>query len=229
MLSLKEIEMQKFLFWKEINLIQIFFLVVIAGYSQTNLMPVSHYVFPKFEKGIVLMKDGQRIENLLNYNSLTEEMIFDSKGIKLAISQPENIDTVFIGLRKFVPRGNAFFEVLLKSESILYAEYKSKMVDPGKPAGYGGSSQTSAITTYSKYYANGRVYEMHLPEGFETQSSLVYWLEKNGNVNKFLNIRQLSKLFEDKADIFKAYTRKNVVDYDDQNSIIDLVRFMDAN
>jgi hypothetical protein len=41
---------------------------------------------------------------LLNYNSLTEEMIFENNGKKLAIGKGELelVDTVFIKDRKFV-------------------------------------------------------------------------------------------------------------------------------
>jgi hypothetical protein len=201
----------------------------LAGFSQTNLMSVAHYVFPEFTKGIVLMKNGNENEAILNYNSLTEEMIFETRGTKLALGQLETIDTVFIGGRKFIPKDNTFLEMVLKSKYSLYAAHKCKMVDPGKPAGYGGTSQTSAITTYSKYFSNGRVYDMSLPEGFDTQASIEYWLEKDGKLNKFISIRQLSKLFDEKESAFKAYLKKHEVDYDDQKSIVELIRHLQVN
>jgi hypothetical protein len=221
--------MIKIPYQKQLYAFVILMLLDIAGYTQTNLMPVTHYVFPEFTKGIVLMKDGTENEASLNYNSLTSEMIFDTRGTKLALSQLETIDTVFIGNRKFVPKENSFIELLFKSKYSLFVEYKSKMKDPGKPAGYGTTSQTSAITTYSKYFSNGRVYDMQLPEGFETQASVVYWLDKDGKMDKFLSIHQLSKMFKEKENVFKSFTKKNDVDYDDQKSIIELIRYMDAN
>jgi hypothetical protein len=216
-------------FKKQPYVFVIFMFYAVSAYTQTNLMPVTHYVFPEFTKGIVLMKDGSKNEAILNYNSLTEEMIFDTRGVKLALSQLEKIDTVYVGNRKFIPKDNSFIELLFKSKYSLFADYKSKMKDPGKPAGYGTTSQTSAITTYSKYFSNGRVYEMQLPEGFETQSSIVYWLDKDGKMDEFLSIRQLSKLFKDKEGDFKTYTKKIDVNYDDQKSIIELIRYLDAN
>jgi len=201
----------------------------VAGFSQTNLMPVTHYVFPEFTKGIVLMKNGNENEAILNYNSLTEEMIFETRGTKLALGQLETIDTVFIGNRKFIPKDNTFLELVLKSKYSLYAAHKCKMIDPGKPAGYGGTSQTSAITTYSKYFSNGRVYDMALPEGFDTQASIEYWLEKDGKLNKFISIRQLSKLFDEKESVFKAYLKKHDVEYDDEKSIVELIKYLQVN
>jgi hypothetical protein len=205
------------------------FINILLGYGQTNLKSVTHYLFPEFIKGDVLMKTGIRNEAVLNYNSITEEMIFEYRGTKLALGQLDLVDTIYIEDRKFIPMGNIFIELLFKSEYSLYVAHKCKIKDPGKPAGYGGTSQTSAITTYSSYFSGGRFYEMSLPEGVETQSSVEYWLEKDGKMNKFLSVRQLSKLFSEKENAFKSYIKKHDVEYDDQASIVELIGFMEAN
>lgn len=207
----------------------VFIFSAMVGFSQTNLMPVSHYVFPEFAKGIVLMKNGSEKEAVLNYNSLTEEMIFETRGTKLALAQLETIDTVFIGNQKFIPKDNFFIELVLKSKYSLYVAYKCKLKDPGKPSGYGTTSQTSAITSYSKFFTNGKVYDMRLPEGYDTQSSIEYWLDKDGKLNKFISIRQLSKLFDEKENVFKAYIKKHDVDYDNQSSVVELIRYLQDN
>lgn len=50
------------------------------------------------------MKSGNRLQALLNYNALSEEMIFVDKDRKLAISreEKEKVDTVYIKGRKFL-------------------------------------------------------------------------------------------------------------------------------
>ena len=65
---------------KHIYCILIFGLMSISSYAQPKFKEVSHYLFPEFTQGVVLMKDGGKNETLLNYNSLTEEMIFENKG-----------------------------------------------------------------------------------------------------------------------------------------------------
>jgi hypothetical protein len=198
-------------------------------FGQTKSPEVTHYLFPEFTKGGVLMKTGIRNEAELNYNSLTEEMIFETRGTKLALGQLELIDTVYILDRKFIPKENIFFELIYKSKYLLYAVHKCKLMEPGKPAGYGGTSQTSAITSFSRYFAGGRAYEMKLPEGLQTQSSVNYWIEVDGKLNKFLSIRQLSKLLIGKENVLKAYTKKHEVEYDDQKSIVDLLKYLEKN
>ncbi len=211
-----------------------FFLLIISLLgshvcAQVKVLEVTHYIFPEFTSGVVLMKTGEKNEALLNYNSLTEEMIFDKKGTKLAIGQIELVDTVYIKDRKFFNLNNKFVEIIYHSKYDLYAEHKCNVLDPGKPAGYGGSSQTSATTTYSSYFSGGQVYEMKLPEGYETKPSTDYWLMKDGKLNKFISIRQLIKLFSEKDNLIKRYIKKHDVKYNNQESIIELIRFLASN
>ena len=100
---------------------------------------IRHYIFPEFIKGSVLMKSGIKNEAMLNYNALTEEMIFDKNGNKLAIGQLESVDTVYIGSHKFIPQKGRFFEIIYSGKYQLFADHKASIVDPGKPADYGGT------------------------------------------------------------------------------------------
>ena len=211
-----------------ISSLLIFFLLSISGFAQTKIVEVSHYLFPQFTKGLVLMKSGIRNEASLNYNSITEEMIFDNRGTKLAMSQLNLVDTVFIQGRKFILFGGKFVELVYHSKYELYVQHKCSIKDPGKPSGYGGTSQTSATTTYSSYVTGGQFYEMKLPDGLETKLYVEYWLKKDGVPIKFINIRQLAKLFDDKAALFKDYVKKHAVKYTDQESIVALIKYMES-
>jgi hypothetical protein len=197
--------------------------------AQVKVLDLTHYLFPEFSKGIVLMKNGMSNEAYFNYNSLTEEMIFENKGVKLAVGQLDQIDTIFINARKFVPINNKFAEIIYHSKYTLFAEHKCSIKDPGKPSGYGGTSQTSATTTYSSYFSGGQVYELKLPDGFQTKPFVEYWLRKDGNINKFLSLRQLSKFFSNKEDLFKVFVKKQDVKYDDLASLVELIKFLEAN
>jgi hypothetical protein len=177
------------------------------------------------------MKSGIKNQALLDYNSLTEEMIFENNGKKLAIAKGELelVDTVFIEDRKFVALNNKFFELVYHSKSDLYVEHKCSMIPPGKPTAYGGTSQTSSITSLSSINSGGRLYELELPEGSEIKPYICYWLKKNGKLNKFINMKQLMKLYDDKKDLFKDYVKKNDVTYNNQKSIVQLIKYLETN
>jgi hypothetical protein len=209
----------------------IFSLSITRAYSQQTGKELSHYVFPEFTQGIVLMKNGTENRALLNYNSLTEEMIFKDKGKMLALGKPEleQVDTVFIKDRKFFTQNGKFVELILHSTSDLYAEHKCKLIPPGKPAGYGGTSETSSVSSYSSLSSGGRVYDLKLPDDFKVEPYTFYWLKRNGELNKFASIKQLMKLYEDKTDLCKAYVKKNDVKFNDQESIVQLIKYLEIN
>ena len=93
------------------------------------------------------MKNGHNDALMMNYNMLTEEMIIEKTGIRLAISNIGNVDTVDIENRKFVPYDKGFYEIAVNAPITLFIQHKCKLIPAGQPSGYGGTSQTSATTS----------------------------------------------------------------------------------
>ncbi len=210
-------------------LMSLFVFFSFVALSQIKHIEVSHYLFPEFKKGFVVMKTGEKNECMLNYNSLSEEMIFESKGKKLALYQFDLIDTVFVDGRKFFPLNKKFVELIYKSKFELYVQHRCTVKDPGKPAPYGGTSQTSSTDTYSTFFSGGQVYELQLPDGYETRPFVEYLIKKDGDLDKALSMKQLSNQFRDKADLFKEYVKKHDVKFNNQESIVELIRFLEKN
>jgi hypothetical protein len=197
------------------------------GYSQRVVKEIRHFLFPEFTNGTVLMKSGVRNDTLLNYNSLTEEMLFVRNGKTLAIINLDKIDTVFIENRIFIPMQKKFAEVVYHNNFDLYALNKASVIDPGKPSAYGGTSHTSAITPLSSFVSGGQTYDLKVPEGSETREYVEYYLKQDGQTNIFLSIRQLSKLYKGKKSQLYKFVRENRVTYEDQESLVELIRFME--
>ena len=216
---------------KRIVAVLLFSLILFSSFCQSQGVELSHYVFPDFTNGSVLMKSGQQHQALLNYNALSEEMIFVDKGTKLAISkeEKEKIDTVYIKGRKFFVLDGRFLELIYRSGYELYAEHRCDVKYPGKPAGYGGTSETSSISTYSGVYSGGILYELRLPDDFSIKPYLIYWLMKDGKINKIVNLKQLNKVFGDRKDQIKEYVSSNKTDYIDMESMVRLIRYLDAD
>lgn len=204
-------------------------LIHFTVYPQVKIEPITHYLLPEFTPGVVLMNSGEKHEALLNYNCLTEEMIFDNQGAKLALADLDQVDTAYVAGRKFFLINNKWVELLLDSKYGLYAENKCTLKDPGKPAAYGGTSQVAATSSYSSYFSGGQVYELQLPQGFETIPAIKYWLQKDGKRSEVLNFRQLAKKFPEKGDLIKQYVKNQNVTFDNQASMVDLIKYLAAN
>lgn len=215
---------------KRIFFLSILCLCFTASYSQKVEVVISHYLFPLFTEGTVLMKDGKVNTLPLNFNSLTEEMVFKGSSKVLAIGKGEIelVDTVYIKHRKFVVLDNKFVELLYKQGCELYAEHKCGVVAPGKPGPFGTTSQTSSTTVMSGLYAGGSVYALSLPEGYSTRPYIYYWIKKNGELTKFVNLRQLQKFYQDKKNLYKTYDKEHEVKFNDQESIANLVKYLET-
>lgn len=211
-----------------------FFLLVFALLSskaQEKKKEFSHYVLPEFRPGTVLMKNGQKNRVSLNYNSLSEEIIFENKGHKMAIAddQLEQVDTVFVDSRKFVRQEDTFLE-LISSKPKLYAEHKCRIKYPGRVNGPGGqTSQTSSTETYNPTDFRRIIYEVVLPTGYDTSPYRYYWIEKDSELHQIKSLKQLVKLYPLKKGRYKNYKSEHEIDYHNSDDILSLLRFLESN
>lgn len=210
----------------------LFLFLSFHGVKAQQTVQLSHYVFPEFRQGTVWMKNGTKNETMLNYNSLSEEMVFQDNGKMLAIGDEvlPQIDTVFIENSKFIRVKGKFMELLTDTNgSKLLAEYKCKLIPPGKPAAYGGTSHTSAAQTYSSWLSDGQVYNLQLPDDYKGMPYTVYWIDKDSDLKSFTNIGQLRKIYKDKRNEIRAYTRENKVDFKNTQDVARLIRHLEMH
>jgi hypothetical protein len=206
-------------------------LITVSLHAQEEIR-ISHYLFPDFQPGVVLMKNGTRNNAKLNYNTASEEMVFDENGVLLAISDVllPQIDTVFISNEKFIRVNNKFMKIIIDEPKIsLFVEHKCRIIPPGKPAGYGGTSQTSSVTSYSSITAGGRVYDLELPDDFKVVPYKVFWVNRDGKLQSFSNIGQLKRVYRDKKRVIGDYLKENNVEMTNEKSIEDTIMFMENN
>lgn len=214
---------------KYIYLLLIFSISAVSLNSQSRSIELTHYLLPEFTPGTVIMKDRSINFATLNYNLLSEEMLFNQQGKILALG-PEivkNIDTVTIGERKFIVQNSKFVELLYSGKDELFAEYRCTLIMPGTPSAYGTTTQTAATKSYSSLNAGGILYELTLPDGYKTRPYINYWLKREGKLMKFINIKQLGNLYKTKTTEFKAYTKVNKVDFKSPDSIAKLLKHID--
>ena len=73
--------------------------------QQGTSRDIPQYLFNKFNDGMVKKKSGEIVVTPLNYNVVTEEMIFFSNDQYLALGALQTIDTVYLNKMVFVPFG----------------------------------------------------------------------------------------------------------------------------
>lgn len=214
---------------KHIFLIFFLKLICLSSYCQYNT-EISHYLFKDFTEGQVLMKTGVKNKQMINYNTLTEEIVFDVKGKKMAISMDKQnlIDTIYVQGIKFILRNDKFLGKISNSKFDLLFKRKSKIIPSGNKSAYGGTSQTSSVINRSSFETSGQVYEVKLSKEFQIKSSTCFWLEKGHKSKKFSSMRQLKKIYKNKIDLLKGYVKKNKVKYNDIENIINLIDYLES-
>jgi hypothetical protein len=126
----------------------IVYVLALTANGQENDRSITHYIFPEFYAGKILMKNGNTEKSRLNYNSLMEEMAFETKGKYLALINVGVIDTVYIQNRKFSPVVKVFYEVTVNMKKPLLIKHTCRVIPPGKPTAYGGTSENNFIRIY---------------------------------------------------------------------------------
>lgn len=171
------------------------------------------------------MKTGIDKEVMLNYNSLTEEMIFENNGTRLALANPEYVDTIYISDKKFITAGKTYYEVLEGLRIPLLARHLCSLIPPGKDSGYGGTSETSAIKTTSSVYASGKVYDLKLPDDYKVLPYVEFVLKIDNDYVRIFNANQVIKCFPEKKEAVKEFVKKNKTDFKKEEDVRRLIAF----
>jgi hypothetical protein len=191
--------------------------------SQTSSSdPSPQYLFPDFSSGTVKMKNGKSQTTLLDYNTVTEKMVYEKEGKYYDLVNLEMVDTIFLKNSKFVPAGKVFYEVLLNASIALFVQHKGELLSPGMPAAYGGTSQVSNTKYASSVQLSGGYYNLKLPAEYTVKVDPVYWIRKDNNMYSFMNERQFIKIFPDKEKELKQYIKQNHIKFDILTNIVKL-------
>ncbi len=196
---------------------------LISQTTSDGSMP--QYYFQDFAEAKIIMKNGQVQTPTLNYNTVTEKMVFIRDGKYYDIANPEMVDTVIIRDVKFVPVGKAFYEVLIGTEPALLFQYKGEVLPAGKPVGYGGTSQLAASTYLSSVDLSGGRYNLPLPSDYIVKTEPKYWIRKDGGMVSFINEKQFLGLFPEKSDKLRDFIKKNRIKIDRIEHVIKLVNY----
>lgn len=184
------------------------------------------YLFSEFTSCEVLMKGGKINSPVMNYNTVTEKMVFLSNDKYYDMTNPEAVDTVIINDSKFIPVGKAFFEVLVTKPIALLIQHKGNLMSAGKPVGYGGTSQTASTNYISNIELSGIQTNLVLPKDYIVNPAPVYWIRTGEKWSDFINEKQFISLFPDKSAQIKSFIKENRIKIDKPENLIRLVRYV---
>jgi hypothetical protein len=80
----------------------------------------------------------------------------------MAINDVNNVDTVIIDGRIFVPVDKQYFELLANIAVPLFLEYTYSIKEPGTSVGYGITTNTSAASSLRNVIQSGGAYAIKI-------------------------------------------------------------------
>jgi hypothetical protein len=202
----------------------VLFFIILPLKAQVNSDgSAPQFLYPSFTTGQVKMKNGKSQSSKLNYNIVSEKMVFEKDASLYDMQNLEMIDTIFLQNSKFVPVGKVFYEVLLIAPISLFVQYKGNILPPGTPAGYGGTSQTASTSRLSSVQLSSGYYNLKLPADYIVNPGPVYWIRKDNSMYSFINEKQFLKIFPGKEKELKQFIKMNRIRFDKLSNLVSLL------
>jgi hypothetical protein len=194
------------------------------GQRKTVKAQPTHFLNNSFSMGIIKKKSGLKISANMDYNKITQEMIFEKNGKRIAIADLTEIDTIYLLDKKFIPNEKVFFEVAVDEAIALFIQYKSNLILEGKDIGY-GKSQTTGAVSYTEILGKENIYKLELPDDYYVADITIFWVKKGDVLENISSKRRFLKLFADKKAELEEYIKSNDLKTKNINDMVMLVKY----
>ena len=222
--------------FKKPTLLFCFLTAVISSFSQTSaklpeeLIDSSEFkslLFENFMDGIVLMKSGSIEKAPMNYNAKHQCINFISAGKYYTLTDLEDVDTIYIQRKKFIPVKNDIYEVINefdKSTSLLvsYTTHTRPLVSTADHSGVNKKVSNQVSNTVSPVYVNRNYNGNSI---IELQKH--FWIKIGQSLYKADTKTQLRKVFplQPKKEI-DNYINSNNLNLMVDRDLITLIEFL---
>jgi hypothetical protein len=210
------------------------FLLLIPVDGQDNKgNPLPHFLFPKFEEGEIVMKDGSVLNTLINYNMVDEMMVTEVEGTYRYSKNPSLIESITIQGRHFIPKGKVFYEILYNGKVTFFLQNKATYIPIANEVGYGVRNQSVGPTRMQRVeltnvvYQYGEVAYLDLPQEVEVKRVPVYWVSMGDMMEQFTSEKQFIKLFPEYESELKEFIKKSKIKIKNPADVVRLGKFCD--
>jgi len=224
------------MYFKTTTLLAFFLAFITASYSQTSaqlpqdMVDSSEFkslLFANFMDGVVLMKSGSIEKASMNYNAKHKSINFINGGKYYTLTGLEDVDTIYIQQKKFVPVKNDIYEVVNQfdqSTSLLvsYTTSTRPLISTTDHNGTGKQVDNRVSNTVSDVYVS-RNYKGN--SDIELQKH--FWIKIGQTLYKADTKTQLRKAFPFKSkEEIDNYIESNNLNLLVDNDLIAVIEFI---
>jgi hypothetical protein len=186
---------------------------------------LQQYLFPAFSKGVVRIKTGKETNLILNYNMVSEKMVFEQKEQFYDLINPEAVDTVYLNGKKFIAHEKEFVEVLVKGDFSFFIQHKADLQAPPRPGGYGTTSELTSSNYMSGIQTDIGYYNFKLPAGYTVRLKPFYWITRGEEWFRINSEKQVPKIFGKNEDRVKDFIKEYKIKAERMEDMIKLGQF----
>jgi hypothetical protein len=203
-----------------------------AGSSIKDVLTTTNiFRYPQFISGNVFFRNGIKSIAMMNYNSLTDQMLFiDPKGDTLAVKDEKTIK--FIALDKDTFYYEEGYVRLVASNSIVKLAEKQiwEVADIRKIGSHNRPSTTFAVTSYSTLTDRfGGTQDLLLNEDLVLRKKATYYFGDMYNHFVPAGKKNLLLLFPKEQNSLTNYLKENKVNFDKKNDLEKIAQFLAQN
>lgn len=198
--------------------------------AQDNKGDKSPYLFDDFQDATVFMKGYGESKEKMNYDLLLNTFLFKDRksGDVMAISNWEDIAVIRIGGRSFYQDKDGGIEIIPIDKVTLYVQYKVNSKVEAPKGAYGGSTETSSVTSYAGTYMDNRRVEFDPKKVIAGTRYNTYWIEKDNKKKAFRTFKQFLKVYSKHKVALEDYIRENKLDFDNVDQIKQLCLYAEG-
>jgi len=186
------------------------------------------FLFPEFTIGVIKLKNGEKVNLNLNYNIVSEKMVFYQNDQLFDVINRSAIDTVYIQSRKFITADNSFFEVIVPGPTTLLAQNTGKVKSPPRPAAYDGTSEVSSSTYIDNMRFGGEVYRMKRDAPVIVIPEVIYWVKTSEALEPVTGKGKLLKLLDDRKPELKSRMNSDDFDIREGEDLVNLIAYYNS-
>lgn len=190
-----------------------------------TLLNSDQFLFPDFSVGIARTKNGEKTVLNMNYNIVTEKMVFLQNNQIFDITNPSIIDTVYIESRKFIPHGKVFLELVASGKTQFLVQHTGSFKQPGRPAAYGGTSQVSSSTYINNLKLGNDVFRMDNKPDVVIYYSPLSWIRKDYNFYPVTSRKSILAIYADRKTELRSFVNKMKFDPKNPDLVREVVEF----
>jgi hypothetical protein len=197
--------------------------------SVSAIKPELQYLFPDFQQGRVILKDRKVINCQLNYNFLTDEVLFiDENGKKMALANPEDVVQVFIGNRLFISTSKGYFEVIEREPISLVYKWTCNIAEKGKEGALGLVTDAPSVYQMNRISFDAKEWKMDVNKEAIVSVEVIPYLKVKSKCVPVRGAKDFYKAFSNNSPEIKLYLDNNPVDFRKEADLRRITKFCNS-